>query len=439
MSDPRPGTLPGSVRRGAAVAGATLAVTGAASLLLAWLIATASMTFGQLLTTAGVLLAGAFGAGVDGSMSGSFVVVGGTASGSATAVPLTLTLLAGATAVLAFRRVSRDVPHTGAATPLVDAAVAAALVAVGVLVVALLARTGSGGILVALDWIAARDADQVRGDAGVVPWRAPLGAFALMLGVLGVLAVTTLGERLRAPVHGLVTLLLLLPVAGVLGVLMLAGGDPAPTGDVSVEAASGVGLGLAALATWGFAVLALGALGPAGYTVDGSASGDLEVTLGAFHSRLGHWTDSEPGLWAAIPVAVLVLGLSALRVARSSTDVRRVPGDLLRWLALLAVVLPGLAVVSRLSGTGRVAGQSWGEEGRGELTGTLGLDLWPATLHLLALAGAVALVVGLLARARGRRPGDRLSAPSDRRTLEETSVTPVTGGSSDGHPAPPHP
>lgn len=419
--------------RAATVAGTTFAVTAAAGLALAWLLATDDMSLDQLLTTAGALVAGAFGAGVDGRMGGSLLVISGTARGSAHAVPLTLTLLAGATAVLSFRRTTT--PGAGLRAGLADAARSAGLLAGLVLGVALLSRTDSGGILVALDWVATRDADQVRGDVGVVAWQAPVGAFLL---VLALLAVTVLARgdgpaRLAAPLRGVVTLLLLLPVVGLLGLVMLAGGDATPTGDL--EAASGVGLVLAGLVSWGYAVLVLGAFGPAGRTVDGTASGDLDVRFGSFHERLGHWTTLEPGLWAAVPLTLVVLTLAARRVVRASDDAGHVRGDLLRWLGLLAVVLPVLGLAARLSGSGSAVGQVWGDRGRGELSATLGVAIVPGTLSLLVVAALVATVVGWLAT----RPSASLPSPSAERTLEEPPVTPVTEPSSDGHAPSAHP
>ncbi|WP_110180505.1 hypothetical protein [Nocardioides solisilvae] len=426
-----------SWRRAAAVAGATGAVTGVAACVLAWLLATESMSTGQLLTTAGALLAGAFGAGVEGRMSGSLLVVSGTARGSAHVVPLTLTLLAGATSVAAFRRATRR--SRGGWPDLVDAARSACVLAALVLAVGLLARTDSGGVLVALDWIAARDADQVGGSLGVTAWQAPLGAFVLTFALLGTTcllrgdgwppAVARAADRLRPAVRGVVTLLLLLPVAGLLGLLMLVGGDAPPAGAADVEPASGVGLALAGLASWGVAVLALGAGGPAGRTVAGTASGDLDVALGAFHHRLGHWTEQEPGLWASVPVLLVVLALSARSVVRACDDVRRVPGDLVRWLLLLALVVPALGLAARLSGEGSVEGEVWGDSGRGELAATLGVELLPASLSLLAVAALVALGVGGTTLSRARRA----------RTLEASGATPVDREPSDGHAPTAHP
>src|SRR5690606_25857556 len=186
------------------------------------------------------------------------------------------TLVAMGTAVLVFRRTTRTL--TRGRDALDEAAIAAALLALMVMLVVPFSRTDSSGIALLLDLVAPRDADEVKGHASVIAWQAPLGTLVVSLVTLSATTLTRgdwWGERgarlhrlLHAPLCGLAALMLALPVAGAIGVLLLAGGDPAPAG--RVEATSGVGLGMAALATWGFAVVAMGAYGPVGHTVSGT-------------------------------------------------------------------------------------------------------------------------------------------------------------------------
>src|SRR5690606_28346606 len=150
-----------------------------------------------------------------------------TARGSAHLVPLTLTLVAMTTAVLVSRRTTRAL--TRGRDALDEAARAAALLALMVAMLVPLSRTDSGGIMRSLEWVAPQDADLVQGNAHVIAWQAMLGPLLLVLTTLCLTALTRrdwwgdqgarLHAWLHAPLRGMTTLLLGLPVAGVLGLL----------------------------------------------------------------------------------------------------------------------------------------------------------------------------------------------------------------------------
>ena len=210
-------------------------------------------------------------------------------------------------------------------------------------------------------------------------------------------------SRWRPALHGALALVLSLPVVGLLGLLMLAGGDEVPL-PADPDPATGVGLLLAAVGNWGYAVLALGAFAPAGYAVQGSATGGFEeVTPVSSYERLGHWTAFEPGLWAAVAVTAAVLVLGAAVATRHSRT-GHLAADLGRWLVVLAVLLPALGRLTGLRGAGESAGQAWGRPGASEFSGTLGVAVVEsAALLLLAAALAGLLVAAVRLRARRRR------------------------------------
>ncbi|WP_114424441.1 hypothetical protein [Nocardioides houyundeii] len=400
-------------RRAPLVAGAGLAATTGAALVIALLVRAESMSLAEVLTITTLLVGGAFGAQLVGDVSGDAFVVSGEVSGVAHAAPLTLLLVAALTLGSVFRRATRH--HDRGRSVAGDALATALLLALAVLAMSLAFRSGSGPFLVATDNLEPRDAGNVGGEVGVAPVSGFLATFAVTLAVLALASVRRAdwhGERMsrwaepwRAPLRGALTLLLVLPVAGVLGALMLAGGQETSL-PADPDPATGVGLGLAAVASWGYAVLALGAFARVGYSVDGTASGGFdEVTPVSSYERLGHWTATEPGLWGSVAVTCAVLLLCAAVVARHSRGPARLAGDLSRWLVLLALGLPALGLAARLRGTGQAQGHAWGEPGASEFSGTLGVSVLESAGLLLVVAAAAALVVAALARRRARPPG----------------------------------
>ncbi|WP_104105709.1 hypothetical protein [Nocardioides sp. 616] len=405
--------LPAHWRRAPLAAAAGFAATALTALVVALLVRQDSMSASEVLTTTTMLVGSAFGGVLVGDVSGDAFVVSGEVSGVAHASPVTLSLVGLATLALVFQRVTQH--HRRGRAVALDALATALLLALAVLGMSVAFRSGSGPFLVATDNLEPRDVGNVGGEVGVAPVSAFLATFALTLAVLALASVRPADwhgarmsrweERWRAPLRGVLTLLLALPVAGVLGALMLAGGQETSL-PADPDPATGVGLGLATVANWGYAVLALGAFARVGYSVDGTASGGFdEIDDVSAYERLGHWTATEPGLWGSVAVTCAVLLLCAAVVARHSRGPARLAGDLGRWLVLLALGLPVLGLAARLRGTGQAQGQAWGEPGASEFSGTLGVSVPESAGLLLLVAAAAALVVAALVRRRARSSG----------------------------------
>ena len=155
---------PAPWRRAPVVAAAGLTAASLSALVVALLVRADSMGPAEVLTLTAMLVAAAFGADLVGDVSGDAFVVSGEVSGSGQAVPLTLSLVALATLVVVFRRVTRH--HARRRAVAVDAVAAALLLASAVLATSLVFRSGSGPFLVATDNLRPRDADSVGGEIG---------------------------------------------------------------------------------------------------------------------------------------------------------------------------------------------------------------------------------------------------------------------------------
>ena len=314
--------------------------------------------------------------------------------------PLTVTILALVAAAFVFRRVTARYPR--AVDAVADAARAALLLGLAVMLVAIVFRADNDKM--GRGWGAELSADRLGIDA---EWGASVaGAFFLAFLVLFVTLVAVLFATRRdwwparvqsvhdwtaAPLYGVGTIFAMLPVAGIVGLLLLIFtgdtlNDNDPTDD---DLSAGIALIVGLVASGGFWLISLGA---------GAAYGTVERETGSGSSdssdlhHLAHYAQDTPGLWAAPVVMLVVLFLAAFVVARRTAAPQRILGNLGVFVALLLVALP---LMSRL--TSMHAGLSVEDEDyRGSYY--IGQVGWQATL-LLALAALVcAALVALMSR-----------------------------------------
>lgn len=328
------------------VLGVTLVLSGA----LALMAKPEDFGLGNTLTLATLIAAGAFGA----DMTADARVVGSDANASLGMFPLTVTVLALATGVIVFRRVIARYP--GAVPAVADAVRASAIFGLGLLVPTLLFHSDNDEL--GRGWggeMAARNLDM----------RATVGAnsfAALSLGFVIVLVVLLSTVMLRrdwwpthlhrahdwvvAPFYGIATTLVLLPFAGIVGLLAIALfgentlSENDPTGDDTMAMSA---LVIALLANGGAWLLGLGSGASVGYrgqATDSPGESNWEHLWGTI-------TDDEPGLWIAPVVVLVVFLVSALAVAHRVQRRDRVLGSLGVWAASFLIVTP---ILVRLSG-----------------------------------------------------------------------------------------
>jgi hypothetical protein len=274
-------------------------------------------------------------------------------------VPLFVSLLSLGAAVWVFRRLTRSEQRLG---PVVgDAAFAALVFAVGMLVVAILGRRERGVLLEAFD-ISDDDVSELSWGPSVLT--APLLAVVVMLGLL-VASAAMQGDRLPdsarrahavlAPaLMGLTAFVLLLPIAGGISYLATAltggsfsdakdgldneGGD---TGDFVAILVGGV-------ANAGTLFLHIGAGGRVGERHDDG--GIVDDDRGSEWRRVGWFADHEStwGYWLAIPTLVLVLLACAWLVQHRARATGAVLPALGAWAALMFSAFPLLARLASL-------------------------------------------------------------------------------------------
>jgi hypothetical protein len=331
-------------------AGATLGAAGLAALILGLLAKPDNFGLHNTLTLVAGILGSIFGA--------DFVVSADMDKDSIHAslgvFPLTLSLLVAAVAVVTFRRVTARYPEPTAA--LGDAARTGLLVGVPLMLVAIIFRSntdkvGEGWAAMLMKMMEAK----LKFGSSI------FGALFLgFLTVFFVLAVSVFLRRdwwgprvqkaydwLAAPLYGVGTTLALLPLAGLIGVLLLfiGGQSNTETFDNSDDTMASLAFGFSALANAGMWLISLGsgaALGANG-SVSGGGGGGFGGGGGGGLDQMRHlsfYAGDEPGLWAAPVVALAVLFASAYVVARRSSDPSYIFGNLLRWVGLQLLAIP---------------------------------------------------------------------------------------------------
>jgi hypothetical protein len=349
------------------------------------------------LTLVATLLAATFGADLVLDLSFD----GQSASAHVGMFPLTVTILALAAAALVFRRVTRRYPR--ALDAVGDAARAALLLGLAVMLVATVFRGGNDEM--GRGWGAELSSDRLGFDASWGPSIA--GAFFLSFLVLFTSLVAVLFATRRdwwpasvqrvhdwtaAPLYGIGTIVLMLPVAGVVGLLLLiltgdALHDNDPTDD---DLSAGIALIFGLVASGGFWLISLGAGAAYGTTAHETGSGGGDNS--DLH-HLAHYAEDTPGLWAAPVVMLVVVFLAAFAVARRTAAPQRILGNLGVFVALLLLALP---LMSRL--TSAHAGlRASTEDYKGSYY--LGQVGWQATLLLVVAALVCAALVALMSRA----------------------------------------
>jgi hypothetical protein len=145
----------------------------------------------------------------------------------------------------------------------------------------------------------------------------------------------------------------------------------------------------------------------------GSHGSDGSSTTSEYH-HLGYVAGQDWGLWAAPVVALLVIGAATVVVARRTRDDGALPASLLTWVGLLLVTTPAFVWLT----SARAGISSNGERA----SGAEGVHGWLAAL-LLPLAGLVCAAVvarsrGVLDLGRVREIGRRLQSDPSRSSAE---------------------
>jgi hypothetical protein len=203
------------------------------------------------------------------------------------------------------------------------------------------------------------------------------------------------GEILVPPVYGLGALAAMLPVAGLVGlVLMLLTGDTVQDSDPTTHdflASAVMIFGL--LASGGYWLISIGLGGSFGS--HGSDSGE---TTSEYH-HLGFFAGEDWGLWAAPLVAVAVVAVATVVVARRTRDDAALPASLLTWVGVLLVTTPAFVWLTSIRG--RITAEG------AHASGSAGVNGWLTALVVPLVALACAAVI---ARMRGVLDLDRLRA-----------------------------
>lgn len=375
----------------ALVAGMTLAVAGGLALTLTVMAKPVDFGIDNSVTMVATLLAGAFGADLVAHLHAS----GESLTASVGATPFTVTLLALFAGVLTFRRVTAGYRRLVDAVG--DAVRAALLFGVALMVVALVFRADSRSF--GRGWGSqVADLFDARIDFGPSIPGALFGGFlVLLVSLLGSLWVRRdlwparfagLSEVLVPAVYGLATFLTLLPVAGIIGlVLLLLTGDSVQDADPTRHdflASAALIFGL--LASGGYWLINLGAGGTFGshsHTTGASSTSDYD--------HLGHFAGQDHGLWAAPVVMIVVLGLSTVVVARRTRSVQALQASLLAWVGLLLLSTPVLVRLTSIHGGVHAS--------EGSATGAIGVNAWWTALLLPLVALVCSMAVAASRRA----------------------------------------
>ena len=398
-----------------AVALAALLTSGLLSVVVALLGKPTDFGLDNSLTLVAVLMTGAFGA----DLTAEADVLGLEAQASVGAFPLTLTIAALAVAVLVFRRVTAG--YTSALDALADAARAAVVFGLGLMLVALVFRSDSrefgrgwGADLASMfDTRLALSADAAGAfGLGFLLLFVVLAGSCLVRGGWWPAPVERVRDWVAAPLYGVGVLGLLLPVVGLvgLGLLMISGDAVEEATDASGEDLRiSIAMILAMLASGGTWLLGLGAGGSFG-TRGGGDDGRVDDL-----HHLAHFTEESPGLWAAPVVMLLVLATLTYLVARRAPAGRLLP-TLAGWVLTVLVVTPFLVRVSGIHAQieGEAGGQGFDQ------WGWIGLLGWQSTLLLTLVALLVSLLLGWRAgvltgvASRARELGQRVQSDPSR-------------------------
>lgn len=386
---------------GAAVVAATaVGVAGFLSTLLGLIAKPGDFGIDNTLTMIAVLMTSTFG----GDLTVTSEIPGIHGGGSLGLFPLTITLLTVAATILAYRRVT--VRYRSGLTAFADGVRAAFLAAIPFLVVTFLFRSdnddfGPGALSAFAD-------DDYRVSIGGSHTGAFFMTFLVLVVVLGVATLMRrhwLGERaarvhdwVAAPIAGVSTLAVLLPVAGAIAwFALLLLGDGADTGDLDLDGWMSVIAGAVIYAgNAGLALVTLGAAGKLGASAEGTAnaagqdwSQDQSIAHGLTWFT-GEW--GEPGLWVAVIVTPLWLAAGAYVAARKAGRIG--PGKgIAAYVVSLLVAIPVLVRLAGIHAHGEVKGNL------GDLLDAsfFGLeDLVQASAHGGASVGPVAISATLL-------------------------------------------
>ena len=367
------------------------------------------------LTLATAIAAGAFGADLvgHGSTTGLFSA---DASASVGLYPLTVTLTTLVVAVLLFGRLTRRYASLWGA--FADAVRTAVFFGVFLWIPSMVFNTDNDKM--GRGW--GHQLDQKSLDAHLELGTNPGGALALgfliMLLVLSLHLVmrstrwssqapTSLPQRIYltvrdwagAPLAGLTVMALLLPLAGLAGLIAVALFGEDTGGQTNHEETRVVVAAcIALLVNGGVWVLSIGSGAPFGSITDSSESARQEDW-----SRIwGDITDKEPGLWIAPIVLLAVLTLAALAVVRRSQP-RFALRSLAVWVGSLVIFTPLLVRLSAFHAAGEAHDKH--DHASGTLYG--GPEGLQTTLLVVLIAAVVAFVVAVAAGALTR---DRLRA-----------------------------
>ena len=432
------------------VAFVTAATSGLMGMALALLAKPEDFGVGNTLTLATILATGAFGADVTAEFEASGLVEV-TGEASMAVFPFTITLIALVIAVALFRRITRS--YTSGVDALTDAVRAALIFGCFLLLPALLFTSDNDEL--GRGW--GRDLSE-----GALGLEAQVGADAagaFFLGVLVLLVVLAssvimrgdwwasdpvsrwcaqLNGWVRAPLAGIATTLLLLPAAGLIGLLsMVVFGEDTDVDVSGDETRLIVAACIALLANGGVWVISLGTGSRMGY--DSRADGEGRDQ--DWERLWGQITQDEPGLWVSPIVALLVLGLSALAVVRRSRRDNALR-SLALWLTSLVVVVPLLSRVTSL----HLAAMA--QEGRRDFEAEMyaGPDGFQTTVLVLLVAGALALVVALVTgvlspstlRDQSRRVGQAMQRPQPQAPSRTADSRGTEGRAAAPSPSPDH-
>ena len=202
-------------------------------------------------------------------------------------------------------------------------------------------------------------------------------------------------DWLAAPLYGGATTLLLLPLAGLIGIALLLLFGDSNTEDLnnSDDWMATVALAFSLLANGGLWLISLGA--GASYGTSGEYRGDGEHESDSEMHRLKFFAEEEPGLWAAPVVALVVMAVSAFVVARKSAHPTHIVGNLLRWVGLLFVFIP---LMLRLASV-HAGFSSEGDDGDYTGSSFVGPDGVQTTFFLAGIGLVCAVIVAAISRA----------------------------------------
>ena len=375
----------------ALTAGTALVVSGLLATGLGLLAKPEDFGWDNSLTMVAWIMTSAFGA----DLVVDFEIADTAVNASVGFFPLTVTVIALGAAVLVFRTVTAR--YTRGLDAVGDAVRASLLFALGLMVVALVFRADN-------DEFGRGWGRELNGlfDAELEFGASAAGAFFLgFLLLLIVLVATCFARRdwwpgavqrvqawLVAPIYGLGTMAVLLPVAGLigLGLLMITGETLEETDPTNDDLLASIALIGGLLANGGFWLVSLGAgaaMGSRGEEVDGP------TTVESHH--LPYFADDDPGLWAAPVVMIAFLLVATYVVARKSPP-HRVLANLGVWVAVVLVTTPLFVRVSSLHARMDVPDEDY------RAFGTIGVVGWQATIFLTLATLVCALLVALMTR-----------------------------------------